>query len=87
MAYFAELADKIKPSSLWTHYSMLRSTLSVHHCIDITSYMKLRALLKRKSDGYKPKKSKVLTSQEINQFLEVAPDDKFLFIKVSFCII
>ncbi|KAJ8976468.1 hypothetical protein NQ317_012418 [Molorchus minor] len=31
MAYFEELAEKYKSSSLWTHYSMLKSTLEINH--------------------------------------------------------
>ncbi|KAF2895572.1 hypothetical protein ILUMI_10606, partial [Ignelater luminosus] len=81
IAYFGELSEKMKPTSLWTQYSMLRSTISIHHDVDITRYQKLKALLKRKSDGYKPKKSKTLTSQEINRFLKEASDDKYLFTK------
>ncbi|KAF2887998.1 hypothetical protein ILUMI_18175 [Ignelater luminosus] len=79
MAYFGELRQKIKPNSLRIQYSMLRSTRNV----DIPKYVKLKALLKRKSHDYKPKKSKVLTLQEINQFLHEAPDDKYLFTKVN----
>jgi hypothetical protein len=31
IAYIGELSEKLKPSSLWTQYSMFRSTLCVHH--------------------------------------------------------
>ncbi|KAJ8912179.1 hypothetical protein NQ315_006146 [Exocentrus adspersus] len=58
-------------------------TLSVYHNIDITKYFKLKALLKRKSDGYIPKKSKTLTTKQINQFLHEAPDTQHLFTKVA----
>ncbi|KAJ8914288.1 hypothetical protein NQ315_011023, partial [Exocentrus adspersus] len=40
----------------------------------------------RKSDGFKSKKSKILTSKNINDFLEHAPDDKYLFMKVALII-
>jgi hypothetical protein len=82
MTYFGELSKKIKPTSLWTQYSMLRSTLSRHHDVDISKYLRLKALLKRKSIGYKPKRSKTLTSMEIDKFLSEAPDEKHLFTKV-----
>lgn len=84
MAYFGELSEKIKPSSLWALYSMLRSTLNIYNNVDITQYLQLRSLLRNKANGYKPQKSKTLTSQEVNQFLEEAPDDPYLFTKVSF---
>ncbi|KAH0813878.1 hypothetical protein GEV33_008913 [Tenebrio molitor] len=86
MTYFGELSKKKKPTSLWTQYSMLRSTLSVHHDVDISKYLRLKALLKRKSLGYKPKRSKTLTSLEINRFLNEAPDEKYLFTKVALVI-
>ncbi|KAF2895570.1 hypothetical protein ILUMI_10604 [Ignelater luminosus] len=83
MAYFGELSEKMKPTSLWTQYSMLRSTISIYHDVDITRYPRLKSLLKRKSNGYKPKKSKTLTSEDINRFLSEAPDDKHLLTKVA----
>lgn len=82
LTYIDELAKKVKPSTLWTQYSMLRTTIYVNHNVDISKYLKLRAILKRFSDGYKPKKAKVLTKQEINDFILRAPDEKFLFAKV-----
>ncbi|KAF2886334.1 hypothetical protein ILUMI_19839 [Ignelater luminosus] len=63
-----ELSEKIKPKSLWIQYTMPQSTLSVHHNMNITKYAKLKALLKHKSHGYKPKKSEVLTSLELINF-------------------
>ncbi|KAK4883169.1 hypothetical protein RN001_006488 [Aquatica leii] len=79
--YIEELSQKLKPSSLWTQYSMLQSTLCVHHDVVITKYLKSRALLKRYSDGYKSKKSKTLTSEKLNRFIREASDDKYFFTK------
>lgn len=84
MAYFQELSKTMKPSSLWSFYSMLKATININHNLDIANYSKLQALLKRKSDGFKSKKSKILTSKNINDFLENAPDDKYLFMKVIY---
>ena len=73
----------MKPSSLWAIYSMLKSTININHNnINIATYPKLIGLLKRKSDGYQPKKSNILTSKQIKTFLEEAPN-KFLFEKVK----
>jgi len=83
MAYFARISNDIKPSTLWSVYSMLRSTLSVKHNVDISEYHKLRIFLKRQSTGFKSKKSKTLTPKEINDFIKNAPDEKYLFNKVS----
>lgn len=85
LAYFQELSNTMKPSSLWAIYSMLKSTLNIkHEKINIAAYPKLIALLKRKSDGFKSKKSKVLSTNQINEFLQNAPDDKHLFKKVCY---
>lgn len=83
LAYMADLSKTVKSSTLWSHYSMLRAVVNVKHNIDISKYMKLRALLKRKSDGYCPKKSKTLTKEEFHKFLCQAPDDRYLMMKVN----
>lgn len=82
LAYFDELSKQMKPSSLWAMYSMLRATVNIRHNTNISSYAKLLALLKRKSDGFRSKKSKTLTPEEINQFLKNAPDSEHLLSKV-----
>ena len=86
LAYFNNLTKTYKPSSLWAIYSMLRATLNIRHNINIENYSKLKAYLKRQSDGYKSKKSKILTAKEIKTFLEQAPDREFLFMKVALII-
>lgn len=45
-------------------------------------YGKVFALLKRKSESYKPKKAKVLTSEQITTFFMEAPDEVYLLEKV-----
>lgn len=82
LAYFVELSKKLKPSSLWSIYSMLKSTLKFHDNIDIGKHLKLSAFLKRTSKGYKGKKSKVLSSDNVVKFLSEAPDDTYLVLKV-----
>jgi hypothetical protein len=83
LAYFFEKSN-YKSSSLWSFYSMLRSTLLVRNGIDISKYLKLQAYLKRQCDTYKPKKSKVLSKSEIDKFITEAPDDTYLMIKVNY---
>ncbi|RZC41182.1 hypothetical protein BDFB_014614 [Asbolus verrucosus] len=75
MAYFDELPNKMKPSSLWAIYSMLRSTIVIHNNINIADYSKPQALLKRKSDVFPSKKSKLLSANDIKTFLQNAPDE------------
>lgn len=83
LAYFSEMSEKLSPPTLWSNYSMLKSTIATNDSIDISQYHKLTAYLKRLSEGYKGKKSKVLTSEQINQFLSEAPDEIYLAAKVS----
>lgn len=83
LTYFQNLSASMKPSSLWAIYSMLRTTINMRQNINIAEYNKLRAFLKRFSNGYKPKTSKVLTPEQIRDFLSTAPDEKYLFTKVS----
>jgi hypothetical protein len=82
MAYFNELAAKYKPSTLWSIYSMLKSTLIMKHNINLSRYALLLAFVKRQSDGFKSKKSKVLSADHIRKFIDEAPDHKYLATKV-----
>ncbi|XP_024889909.1 uncharacterized protein LOC112466187 [Temnothorax curvispinosus] len=86
LAYISKLSKKTKPSTLWSQYSMLKSTLITKHNVNIHSYSKLTAFLKRKSNGFKSKKSKVFTSNEIRKFLNEVPDDQYLATKVALII-
>jgi tRNA 2-selenouridine synthase SelU len=82
LAYFAENAKLLKPSTLWSQYSMLHATLAIKKDIHINTFSKLIAFLKQKSAGFKPKKSKTLTKSEVEKFLLNAPDEKYLMTKV-----
>lgn len=84
LVYFNNELQNMSSSSLWSIYSMLRSTLLFNDNIDISEYKKLVALLKRKSVGYKPKKSKTFDLHQVTTFLNDAPDEIFLMKKVSF---
>ena len=81
-AYFGELAKDKKPSTLWAQYSMLRAMLVNKNNIDISKYLNLRAFLKRKSDGYHPKKSNTFSKEQIIKFINEAPDHVYLLTKV-----
>lgn len=82
LAYFNELSEKLKPSTIWSKYSMLKSTININCNIDIGTYKKLTAFVKRQSDGFKSKKSKVLSAENIDSFLKEAPDVTYLATKV-----
>lgn len=83
LAYFEELSKSRKCSSLWSYYSMLRSVLSIKKNLDISKHIHLIAFLKRKSDGYRPKKSRIFTKNNIAKFLLEAGDEKFFMMKVN----
>lgn len=82
MGYFAEMAEKYSPPTLWSYYSMLKATLNVMDSVDIGNYKKLVPFLKQKSKGYAPKKSKTLSQEEAIKFLLNAPDITYLMMKV-----
>lgn len=84
LVYFSELSAKYKSSTLWTYYSMLRSMITLHKGINLEEYKKLRALLKRKSEGFQPKKAKTFSSEDINNFLTKASDNEYLATKVRY---
>ncbi|XP_047986625.1 uncharacterized protein LOC125226633 [Leguminivora glycinivorella] len=81
--YFEHLSTKFKPVSLWTFYSMLKITINMKHKVDISKYDKLLSLLKRKCEGYKGKKSMTFLPEEIEKFLNEAPDKQYLIEKVT----
>lgn len=82
LAYFEHLSKYYKSSSLWAYYSMLRAMISMNKNVDIGKYSHLITFLKRKAEGYRPKKSKILTKQDVIKFLQEADDKKFLLTKV-----
>lgn len=83
LAYFNEMAERMKPSTLWSRYSMIKSVINNKHNINIGNYHQLLSLLKRKSEGFQSKKSKILTSENIRKFLNQAPDDQWPAVKVN----
>lgn len=59
LAYFTFEAQKVKPPTLWSKYSMLRTTIKIKDNVDIKGYKKVQHFLKKKNVAYRPKKSKV----------------------------
>src|SRR5436190_18544419 len=60
IVYFKELSKKLKPSTIWSVWSILKSTLNTRDNVNINNFLNLKALVKNNSKGYKPKKSSVL---------------------------
>lgn len=83
LAYFKLLSEKYKSSTLWSIYSKLKSTIQLHHDVDLSKFVKLKLLLKQKNVGYKAKKSKIFSKEELTKFFAEAPDKQYLLIKVN----
>lgn len=82
LSYFSELKGKLSPGTLWSRYSMLKSTLKIYENVDIGVYASLNGFLKNQLKGYTPKKAKVLTEIELRRFIDEAPDIAWLDVKV-----
>jgi integrase len=82
IAYMSTRSKTLAPSTLWSIYSMLKTTLNVKENLDISRFNKLTAFLKQQNVGYKPKKSKILNKDEVKTFLLTAHDDVHLLHKV-----
>jgi integrase len=82
LAYLEEKSKKLKPPTLWSHFSMLKATLNIKENIDVRKFPKLVPYLKNKSVGYRGKKSKVLTREDVNKFIEEADNANNLLMKV-----
>lgn len=86
LSYFSSLSKVCKPSSLWAYYSMIRTMISMKHNADISKHTNLIAFLKRNYEGYRAKKSRVLTRIDVTNFLKEADNTQFLFMKVALII-
>lgn len=82
LVFFMEKSKKVSPSTLWSEYSMLKLTISLNKNQDISKFSRLKAFIKRKNDGYQPRKSQVFTKEDISKFLLEAPDEIYLMKKV-----
>lgn len=83
LAYFGDLAETFSSASLWSKYSMVKKTLMVSKNINIANYHKLSEYLKQQSKGYQPKKSKVLSREDVLKFIHEASNETFLMNKVA----
>lgn len=85
LEYFFELETKMKmkSSTMWSQYSMIRSLLNIKHGVDISKYLQLRAYLKKQNEGHVPKKSRGFTKEQFEQFLYEASDERCLGHKAS----
>lgn len=82
LKYFSKLAEKGKPSTMVSYYSMLKTTLRSKDNIDISTWTELNVFIKKQYEDYKPVKSTFFTKEEIEKFLNEAPDE-WLDVKVN----
>lgn len=85
LAYFNHLNTEkgYAPPTLWSTYSILRSTLKVNKGVNIATFLLLQAFLKRQNEGYEATRAKVFTPDQINTYIKDAPDETCLLNKVK----
>lgn len=83
LAYFSNAMGDMKPTTKWSHYSMLKVMLQSKHNINMDKFERLKALLKQESVGHETKKASCLTLEQVCQFLATADDRDWLAIKVK----
>lgn len=84
LAYFGDLSKKYNTTTLWSVFTMLRTTLKIYSNVDIAWYKKLILFLKRQSDVCRPKSSIVFNSEKINKFIKESPAKEHLQAKVCY---
>lgn len=85
--YFHEKSKTMSPTSLWSIYSMLRTTCELNNNVNIANFKKMKKILRKHSLGYISKKSKVFTPEDLNKFIQEAPDTEHLSNKVNIFIL
>lgn len=84
LTYFTTEMASYKSSSLWTKYSMLRTTIKIFEGIDISTFPSIIPFLKSKGDGHRTTKSLTLSKDHVDKFLAEADNKKHLLNKVIF---
>lgn len=82
LVYISEMSKQMKPTTLWSKFSMIGKCLQIKENIDTSRFSKTIAFLKRQSTGYEPKKSNVFTAEQVSEFMSKAPDSQWLLEKV-----
>ena len=83
LGYFEMLAKKCKPPTLWQYHSILKTKLKLNEDIDITPWAQLTDFIKTENIGYQPERVKHFTAEQIEKFINEAPDEEWLDIKVG----
>lgn len=69
LVYLHEQSSLVNPSTLWSRLSMIKRILASICNIDIKQFIKCTAFLKRQNVGLIPKKSNVLSAEQIANFM------------------
>lgn len=80
--YFETVLHDFKPSTLESAYAGLKVFMKEREKIDINNFTKLRSYVKDKSKSYEPIKAAMFTAQNVTDFINNAPDKKYLAAKV-----
>ena len=75
-SFLKHCSTKYRPSTLWTMSNYAKDYVTFKYGVDRKSFILTKDFLKRKSVGYEPKKSKILTFQEYEQFWSNADEGK-----------
>lgn len=62
---------------------MLKSTIKINDQVDISTSASLNAMLRKESKGHVPKQARIFTENELKLFIDTAPDDLWLDVKVT----
>lgn len=82
LKYLDVLSLEFQPSTLVAIFSMLKAILKEKENVDVSGYRELNSILKDRLEKYEPKKAEALTPKNISDFLQNAPDEKYLAAKV-----
>ena len=82
LAYLSDCAKTKNPSTLWPLCFMLWSTILLYENVDISKFAKLHGYLKNATASYEPKQAKILTEEQVESYIENAPDETHLCNKV-----
>ncbi|KAJ8667893.1 hypothetical protein QAD02_009556 [Eretmocerus hayati] len=84
LAYFSKLvSDGLVVSTLWSKWSMLKTMIQSREDVDISTFIKLKRLLKERKEGYRVKQAAAFCTEELKKFLTKAPDAEYLDVKVA----
>lgn len=74
LAYFNEGLRSKAPTTMWSEYSLLKKTIYINDNIDISQFKSISELLKQHSRTHSKKKAKTFSTNEIDRYLEDAPN-------------